>query len=323
MKLKKIPKEYFVTILDRLTRFEPAKSRIERVVNDLISKFYIDENKPAEISEKIILTEKIINNSLTDKNSDFLLNQTMLEIEKKYFKFDEISYQYLSNRFNFEALINEIQINEKTPKNVVWLKNILNNFKSLDDLILLREKYSLLYPIEKIILCEGQTESLLLKSIFNLYGYNLDKQGVLVVAAGGKNQVAKKYYEMIEYLNLPIFILLDSDASETQALIEPKLRKTDKIYLIQSGEFEDLIPVNILKNTLNYVHNCEYNCIYDDFFQEKSMVKNLELIYKKYGFGEFKKAQFAQELKEYIKANSCQDDFENSEIKQILSALQQ
>ncbi len=322
MKFKKIPKEYFVTILDRLTRFEPAKTRIERVVNDLISKFYIGENKQFSISEKIELSQNILNYTLAEENNDFSINEILLSLEKKYFKFDEVSYQCLSNRFNYLGLINEIQINQNTPKNVVWLKNLSKNLNCANDLNKLREENSLLFPIEKIILCEGQTESLLLKSLFNLYGYNLDKQGVLVVAAGGKNQVAKKYYEMIEYLNLPIFVLLDSDAAETQALIDPKLRKGDKIYLIQSGEFEDLIPINILKNTLNYVHNCEYNCIYDDFFQEKSMVKNLELIYKKYGFGEFKKAQFAQELKDYIQANSCKDDFKNSEIGQILSSLQ-
>ena len=52
------------------------------------------------------------------------------------------------------------------------------------------------------------------------------------------------------------------------------------------------------------------------------MVKNLENIYKKYGFGEFKKAKFAQELKEYIENNTTKDDFYDSEISDIVKALQ-
>ena len=51
------------------------------------------------------------------------------------------------------------------------------------------------------------------------------------------------------------------------------------------------------------------------------MVENLELIYKKYGFGEFKKAHFANILNNYIKNNAKSSDFENSEIVDILECL--
>ena len=50
-------------------------------------------------------------------------------------------------------------------------------------------------------------------------------------------------------------------------------------------------------------------------------MKNLENIYKKYGFGEFKKALFAQQLKEYIEKFCSKADFENSEIMQIAQKL--
>ena len=65
-----------------------------------------------------------------------------------------------------------------------------------------------------------------------------------------------------------------------------QIRPNDKIYLINSGEFEDLIPKNILQKTINSVHCNDLNCIFDDFNDELSMVDNLENIYKKYGFGE-------------------------------------
>ena len=44
-------------------------------------------------------------------------------------------------------------------------------------------------------------------------------------------------------------------------------------------------------------------------------------IYKKYGFGEFKKAKFAAQLKEYIESNCTKEDFKNSEIIEIINAL--
>ena len=43
MKFKLINKEYFPTILDRLTRFESANVRYKRVFDDIINKFCLDE----------------------------------------------------------------------------------------------------------------------------------------------------------------------------------------------------------------------------------------------------------------------------------------
>ena len=318
MKFKPINCEYFITILDRLTRFEPASVRYKRVFDDIINKFYLDKKaKNLTLQEQIEIVEEIFNSSTT-QNDDFYINEILMRLEKKYFKLNPISYQYLSARLNISAMLNEIKENVNLPKNLKWLKEIEKN---RNDIIKLREDKKLLYPIEKIILCEGQTEFTLLETIFNLFNVNLNGLGYLPIAAGGKNQVARKYYQMIEYTNLPFFILLDKDASAIKSLIEPKLRTQDKIYLIKSGEFEDLIPKNILQNTINTVHSSDYNCIFDDFCDDHSMVKNLETIYKKYGFGEFKKAKFALELKEYISSNCTKESFNNSEIVEIIEHL--
>ena len=318
MKFKPIPLEYYVTILDRLTRLEPASIRFKRVFNDIINKFYINEKpKSLTISEEIEIVEEIFNFN-TGINTDYYINDTLMNLEKKYFKFDEVSYQYLSSRLNISSILNKIKINDKTPKNVVWLKEINEKRISLEKL---RKQNSLYYPIEKIILCEGQTEFTLLETVFNLFDVNFGSLGYLTLPAGGKNQVARKYYQMTEYLNLPFFILLDKDAQAIKELISPKLRPNDKIYLINSGEFEDLIPKSILQKTINTVHSSDFNCIFDDFKDEETMVHNLENIYKKYGFGEFKKAKFALELKEYIENNCTKDDFTSSEIVEIINLL--
>ncbi|MBQ7287404.1 MAG: ATP-dependent endonuclease, partial [Candidatus Gastranaerophilales bacterium] len=307
------------TLLDRLTRFEPAYIRYKRVFDDIINKFCLDEKaKNLTLEDEIQYVEEIFNSSLKAGVSDDYINDILTDLEEKYFNFNQESYQYLSARLNIQGMIDEIEITQNSPKNLIWLKEISKNKKNITQL---RGEKSLLYPIEKIILCEGQTEFVLLETIFNLFNLDLNKLGIYTIAAGGKNQVARKYYQMIEQTKIPFFILLDKDAQPIKELIEAKIRPNDKIYLINSGEFEDLIPKNILQRTINSVHCNDLNCIFDDFNDELSMVDNLENIYKKYGFGEFKKAKFALELKEYIEKNISKEDFKNSEIIDIIENL--
>ncbi len=321
MDFKKIPSDYFVTILDRLSRFEPAYIKYERVFNDIINKFSISKKlKDISLNEKIALVEEIFNSSLKTYDNDFWLNDLLIEIEKKSFLNNELSYQYLSNRLNISRMVLEAEISKNAPKNVIWLKNIVENRKNIFEL---RKEKKLLYPIEKIILCEGQTEYVLLETLFKLFNISFNELGILVMPAGGKNQVARKYYNMIEYTKTPFFILLDKDALPIKNLIEPKLRKIDKIYIIKSGEFEDLIPKKVLKNAINKIHENELNCTFEDFDDNLSMVCNLENIYKKYGFGEFKKAHFAICLKKFLEQNFDKNDFENSEIIEIVRVFNQ
>ncbi len=327
MKYKIIEKEYFSVIIDRLTRFESANVRYERVFNDIINKYLIaDPINPIARENKALVAIDIINNTLLKEN-DFELNQKiaqiLLELEKKYFYKNEDSYQYLSNRINYCAMADMIDVTKTTPKNVIWFKKLVENLKNDDvlDIYELRNKYSLLYPIEKIILCEGQTEFTLIETIFKLFNFDINKLGFYLLAAGGKNQVAKKFYKMVEYTKIPFFILLDRDGINVKEAIEAKLRDIDKLYLLNCGEFEDLIPKDILLKTINNSHKNDYNCNIDDFNDSLSMVSNLENIYKKYGFGEFKKAKFALNLKQTIENDLSRNNFLNSEIVDIINIL--
>ena len=313
MNIKKIPNEYFVTILDRLTRFEPAYSRYRRVYSDLISK-YASGLKPVllSIEEQSELANLIINNSVDLSVFDDF-SPIMLNLEEKYFIKNDISYQYLSNSINIKAIFKKISVLNGLPKNILWFSEL----EQSDDIYKNRINKSLLFPIEKILLCEGETERVLLPTLLNLFGINLDSLGILLVPAGGKNQVARKLYSMIEYTKLPFIILLDKDAMLINDMIQSKLREIDKVYVINSGEFEDLIPVQVLEGAINYIHKNEYHCLSVDFKSENKMVINLETIYKKYGFGEFKKAHFAHELQSYISKYCSREDFINSEIADI------
>lgn len=326
MKFKKIPDEYFSVILDRLMRFEPACCRYERVFNDIISKFAFDikgiKNKDDfDTVDKIKLVEKILEYTFENNSNDSFISQILKQLEDISFNSNTLSNLYLSSKISYKNMFDKIHNGNNLPNNFKLLDSILKN-DNLNDIYKLRKEQGFLFPIEKIILCEGQTEYVLLNTIFKILGYDLDKEGILIIQAGGKNQVAKKYYEMLEYVKLPFFILLDKDGEEIKELIQSKLRNIDKLYLISCGEFEDLIPTRLLLNAVNFIHNTEYSCNLDDFLYSESSVQNLEEIYRKYGFGEFKKAHFAQELKKYIESNCTKDDFKDSEINEIYKALQ-
>lgn len=317
MKFKKIPKEYFVTIIDRLSRFSPAYIRFERVFNDIVNKFAIGiKLRDLSLLNKIEIVESIINNSLKPSDTTFVAD-LFSNLENKYFNFNEISYQYLSSRSNFDSMLSEIKLTENLPKNVIWLKKMFNIYhkqeKNFDE--------NILCPIKKILLCEGETEKILLPQILKLYNIELDEKGILLIAAGGKNQVVRKFYSMLEDTKLPFFVLLDKDGLELNSVINSKLRSKDKLYLLNSGEFEDLIPVELLEKVINYTHKNDLHCLRNDFSLFDSNVKNIENIYKKYGFGEFKKAQFAHELCNYIHDFCTKDDFFGSEIGNIAKML--
>jgi len=201
----------------------------------------------------------------------------------------------LENKIDYNCAINMIE-GEKLPPNLIWLKSLCKNTNQKK----YRAEYAIKFPIEKVVITEGITEEILLPNFAKLCGYDFDKYGVYLISAGGKNQVVKLFYSLCENLKLPVFILLDSDAKSNFTQICPKLRKIDKVYIIPKGEFEDILPISLVKKTLNnYLKNFS-SIDLKDLKQNKPMTKILEEIFKQKGFGEFKKAEFAQMVKENI-----------------------
>lgn len=320
MKFKKIPPDYITVILDRLFRLKPAYERYERVFSDIINKFLIKESKEEinqtdlNLEEKINLAVQIFNSSLNSNvQDDFLQNYIKSEEDRLYNK-NSISEIYLNAQLNYHAALELIKKNENLKDNLKFLIKLIGlkqNPKAI------RAKYSLRYPIEKILLCEGATEEILLEELCKICGYDFKKEGVYVLGAGGKNQVARKYYSMIEEIKIPIFILLDSDAIQTQELILPKLRTQDRIYIIKSGEFEDILPKNLIINALNCRYESCYKCFEEDFHKDTKTTKELYEIFKQKGFGDYKKADFAKTIKEYILKNPPSKEDLTEEIKII------
>ncbi len=258
------------------------------------------------------LAETVFNLSISSLSSvvvgTHIINEKLFNYENKVFNLNEEINKLLDNKINYDLAITLIQ-EENSPKNLIWLKSLINNES-------IREEKSIRFPIEKVVITEGITEEILLPVFAEHLGLNFDKNGIQVISAGGKNQVVKLVYTLANQLKLPMFILLDNDAKENYEQILPKLREFDKIYLLSHGEFEDILPKELIIKTLNdYFKNL--NIIEDNEFEDERMVKNLEEIFKKKGFHEFKKAEFAQLVKNHISSDEDLSD----EIKLVIEEL--
>ena len=293
----KIPEiEYIQICLDRLTRFKPVSERYIRVIDDVLSKYLIQTDEKLsdiQMSRKIELAQTILN-SAAKNLTDLKLNEIIKNDEEKIFYLTNEDREFLNSKIDFLALIN--LLNENTlPLNLKRLK-FQNNLTSNET----REKYATLFPVSKVVLVEGITEEILLIEFAKILGLDFKKEGIFVLGAGGKNQVARKYYKLIEEIKIPIFILLDSDAKEIANLIIPKLRNKDKLHLIKTGEFEDILTGKLIKNALNF-HFAQNMLNNENEFEENGhAVVELHDCFKNNGWGEFKKADFAKIIKEYL-----------------------
>lgn len=321
VKVKPLTKEQLTISIDRLTRFKNPEVKYLRVFGELITNNLIQPKyKKSDIekmdSEEVKnLAEFIINYSLENlglpKDEDYIINQRLYDYEKSVYIINENIEKFLKNKINYKAFVT--LIDENYPKNLKWLKAL----GSPMDIKQERFKNSLRFPVEKVVIAEGATEETLLPEFAKRCGYDFDKEGIYVLSAGGKNQVVKLYYRLVDSLKLPIFVLLDKDAKENLEEIKPKLRSIDKIHLLACGEFEDLLPLELVQRTLDYQLNNISMMEKEMLNAPEPRVKILEEVFKTRGMHEFKKVEFAQMVKKNIKTNADISD----EICEIINEI--
>lgn len=321
VKVKPLTKEQLTISIDRLTRFKNPEVKYLRVFGEIITNNLIQPKyKKSDIekmdSEEVKkLAELIINYSLENlglpKDEDYIINQRLYDYEKSVYIISENIEKFLKNKINYKAFVT--LIDENSPKNLKWLKAL----GSPMDIKQERFKNSLRFPVEKVVIAEGATEETLLPEFAKRCGYDFDKEGIYVLSAGGKNQVVKLYYRLVDSLKLPIFVLLDKDAKENLEEIKPKLRPIDKIHLLACGEFEDLLPLELVQRTLDYQLNNISMMEKEMLNAPEPRVKILEEVFKTRGMHEFKKVEFAQMVKKNIKTNADISD----EICEIINEI--
>lgn len=320
IKIKPLTKEQIIISADRLTRFKFTEQKYLRVftdilVNNLISpkmkKTEIEETDYKKITE---LAEYIINSSLENlgisiQNSG-KINKKLKQYENLVFVLESSCEKLLDNNINYDGILELLE--KPDVKNLQWLKSLASD----SDPVTLRELHALKFPISTVLICEGITEETLLPEFAKLMDFDFDKNGIFVLSAGGKNQVVKTFYKLVECLKLPIFVLLDKDAEENYREILPKMRKIDRIHLIEHGEFEDILPVKLLEKTLAFATK-NISVAEEGEIHEGETVEFLTDFFKHRGLHEFKKAEFAHMVKENI---SSKEDV-SEEISEILKEL--
>lgn len=302
IKVKPLTKEQLTISIDRLTRFKRGK--YFRVYCDVItSNLILPKYKKFELeqmsAEKLRdLAQYVINTSLESLgyicDGDYSLNKRIFEYETSVFNLDDDTKTLIDNKIDYKSFIN--LIDENSVKNLLWLRALATK----KDMEKARAEYSLGFPIKEVIIVEGATEEILLPEFAKICGYDFDKEGIYVISAGGKNQVVKMYYKLVEYLKRPIFVLLDKDAKENLAEITPRLRKIDRIHLLECGEFEDLLPLNLVSRTIEDEFS-NISIIEKDLLNStEPRTKVLEEFFRTRGMHEFKKAEFAGMVKNRI-----------------------
>lgn len=339
LKIKPLSEQQIIISLDRLTRFKYTEDKYLRVFKEIIASNLISpkyKKKELDLLDYQILTdlaEEIINFSLSRlgllAQQHQVINQKLLEYEKSVFNFDKNVEKLLKNKIDYETALElfsgalKKQTNEDlyrkqdgiyprtAPYNLQWLKSLANDENQVKN----REKFGRKFPIEKVVLVEGITEEILLPKFAKLCGCDFDKRGINLISAGGKNQVVRIFYRLADVLKLPIFVLLDSDAKSNFEEIKPKLRKGDKVYVLKNGEFEDVLPLNLIKRTLNQMLKNFSSISVEDLRKDMPMTKILHEILKEKGL-EFKKAEFAALVSENITEKDI-----STEIQEIVSQL--
>lgn len=324
MKYKKLTKEQIIISLDRLTRFKNTREKYVRVFSDILSNCLLEPQirksdiENMDYRELTAMAEEILNKSIMSVSRKNDVPRTdipgiLSNYENTVFYNNDETKKLLNNNILYNYAVSFIK--NECPLNLKWLKAIAQN--SDIDLKVLRERYALKYPLEKIVLVEGITEEILLPVFSKYLGFDFDTYGIQIIPAGGKNQVVKMYYKLVEEVKLPIFLLLDKDAEENIKQIIPKLRSSDKIHLVSCGEFEDLLPKSLIVKTVNKHFENFMSITIEDIEKPEGTVKILEELFKTKGLHEFKKAEFAKLVSENIT-----NDFDISEeIKNIISEL--
>jgi hypothetical protein len=327
MKYLKLSKEQILISIDRLTRFKNTKEKYLRVFCDILSSNLIEPKlKKTEIisldfSQITEWVSIIINDSLGNVEVNTKINDFIKNYENQLFVNDIETQKLLNNNINYLGIAN--LISDDMPINLVWLKNIIKNvvdkkLSSINNEILsLRREKLLKFPIEQVILVEGITEEILLPKFSQYLGFDFYAEGIQVIAAGGKNQVVKMYYQLARELKIPIFVLLDNDAEDNIEQIKPRLRYVDKIHLLSCGEFEDLLPKTLIIKTVNSHFENFLSITEADLDNNLSNAKSLEELFKTKGLHEFKKAEFAKLVRDMINS----DNDISLEIRNIIEEI--
>ena len=333
IKYKFLSFDELVINMDRLSRFKSPDESFSRVFNSIIYRNLISPKYSKvdieRLDSRIIVSivEEIWNtsvynifgvNDIDNQSANKALN---ISIGETFKNIDERTQSFLNAKLNFSAILKHLDF-ESAPVNLKFLIKVddenSNSTKiNLEDLVYLRKKHSLLFPIYKLIIVEGITEEILLPVFADKMKSNFYKNGIFILGAGGKSKSPALYFRLKDKVKIPIVFLFDSDAKEICSSLQKMIEKKDKTILIESGEFEDIISINLLKRALNYEYQPATPIIKEELHLHRKMCENIENFYRTRHLGEFKKSK----LSKIIAKNVKYDTDITEEIKKIILSI--
>lgn len=328
IKYKLLSFDELVINLDRLSRFKTPEESFDRVFSSIIYKNLISpkyskydiESLDAKVISNIV--EEIWNASVFNLfgkyNTNCVANNALrLSIEKTFTNIETRTKVFLNSKLNFSLILQHLDY-KSAPINLKFLIKVVSEFESenidIEKLKYIREKYSLLFPIEKLIIVEGITEEILLPVFASKIKSDFNKNGVFILGAGGKSKSPTLYFKLKDKLKIPVVLLFDSDAKEICSSLQEQIKNKDKTILIESGEFEDIISINLLKRALNNEYQPVTPIIKEELHIYKKMCENIENFYRTRHLGEFKKSKLSKIIAKNVKYDTDITD----EIKKII-----
>ncbi|MDD3594443.1 MAG: ATP-dependent endonuclease [Candidatus Gastranaerophilales bacterium] len=337
-KIKPLEMEDFIHYIDWLTRFKNPFFNINRVCDKIISKNLIAPAVSAKKTSELGLLDKFkIANYIWNTSCERLgikrpknsaLKDFLIFEESKTFNTSLLVQDYNLPGKNFNALrkqlffeidgiINALSHQKNLPTYINRLVYLSKKLQKLSVQEVFNNYQSLYTSIKLVLLTEGITEEKLLPEFAQKIGSGFEKSGIKLIAAGGKSPLVKYYTQIRNLMKIPVFILLDADATDILDSLTSVLLKKDTLHIISDGEIEDILSPALIMRTINKNYSQIGQITKKDLQGDMPMCKKLKILYKNKGFGDFQKARFAQILKNNI---SRQSDISN-EIKFILQKI--
>ena len=312
--------------LDRLSRFKLPEESFSRVFGDIIFKhlIYPKYSKKEFQEEDVKYISRIVkiiwNDSVKQcfgsKDSNFLPNRALkYSILHTFKNIDEKTICLIDTKLNISPVLHKIDYKSASLnlKFLIKSNNLLDKFNYQE----IREKFSLCFPISKLLIVEGITEEILLPVFAKLLNLDFNRHGIFTLGAGGKSKSPSIYMNLKEKLKIPVIMLFDEDAKEICEHLSNNLLKKDKYILIKQGEFEDILPINLIKRSLNKEYQLTESVKTSELKEQNKMCNNITNFYRTRKLGEFKKSKFAKIIAQNIKYNTDITE----EIKKIINEI--
>ena len=309
--------------IDRLSRFKLPEESFYRVFSNIIEKCLIYpkyskseiENLSGEDLSYLVSTiwNKSVENLYEKKQKKKQINLLKFLVNETFIVSDEKTKKLINTELRITEILDNLDY-EKSPINIKFLIKT-KEAKTKNEILEITKKHNLLFPIRKLIIVEGITEEILLPVFAEKTNYSFNKNGVYILGAGGKSKSPSLYLQLKNKLKIPILLLFDNDAEEICNLLNKNLNKIDKTFLIQNGEFEDILSLNLIKRSLNKEYEPATPLLKEELRLTDKMTECIELFYRTRHLGEFKKSKVSKIISQNIKYETDLTE----EIKEIIT----